>query len=105
MAKEPKIDKVILEEGQISVSRTMLNTSPKTKQEKIIIRPFITSTATVGASLARTINLGNFENLKVSIFISAPCYVEEIVDVYNQVKAMAEDLLGEEVGKIMGDKE
>ena len=102
MTKEQKVDKITSKEAQISVSRTMLNTSPKTKHEKILIRPYVTETATVGYKIGRVCNLGNYESLRVEVFISSPAYVEEIVDVFGQVKLMAEELLGSEIEKIMG---
>jgi len=88
-------------EVQISVSRTYLGKT-KTKQEKIMVRPFVTSTATVGVKIGRTINIGNYENVKLEVFVASPCYKEEIVETYTQVKNLTETLLGDEIEKIVG---
>lgn len=95
------IKEVQAEEATISVSKTVLNTS-KTKQEKINIRPFVTDTARVGVKLGRLISLGNYENVKVEIFISSPAYVEEMISVFKQVKTLASELLDAEVEEIQG---
>lgn len=95
------IKEVQAEEATISVSKTVLNTS-KTKQEKINIRPFVTDTARVGVKLGRLISLGNYENIKVEIFISSPAYVEEMISVFKQVKTLASELLDAEVEEIQG---
>lgn len=88
--------KVTKEEGTITVSKTLLDHTVQ-KQEKIEIRPFITSTATVGVNISRTINLGNYENLRLGLLVSVPCYKEEIVDVFKQTLAVAERLMDEEL--------
>lgn len=87
------------DEVTISVSKTTLG-NVKTKAQKISIRPFVTDTAKVGVKVGRLISLGNYENVKVEIFISSPAYVEEIVDVFKQVKTLASDLLDAEVDEI-----
>lgn len=91
-----------VEEGEalISVSKTVLGW-PKTVQEKIKIRPFVTDTARVGVKLGRLINIGNYENLKIEVFMSCPCYAEEMLDVYNMVKETVAGTLDKEVLEIM----
>jgi hypothetical protein len=87
------------EEALISVSKTYLG-QITTKQEKIKVRPFVTDTAKVGIKVGRLLSLGNYENIRIEIFISSPAYVEEIVDVYKQVKNLATDLLDSEVAEL-----
>lgn len=95
----PEIKELKNDDVTISVSKTVLGHT-KTKQEKIQIRPFVTDTARVGMKIGRLLSLGNYENIRIEIFISSPSYIEEIVDVYKQVKVMATDLLDKEVAEI-----
>jgi len=94
------MDNLESKEAQISVSKTYLGKT-KVKQDKILIRPFVTSTSTVGVKLGRTINMGNYENIKLEVFVSSPCYIEEIVDVYNQIKTLTEELITKEIERLV----
>jgi len=94
---------VELQEGVVTVSSTVLD-SKKTTQKKIPIRPFVTPTATVGVKFGATIPTADYANVKVDVFVSVPCYVEEIVDVFNQVRSLANELMTQEVERITEDK-
>jgi hypothetical protein len=100
MAKE----KVTLseKEGLIAVSKTVLKSQTE-KKEKIRIRPFVTPTSTVAVKYGRTINIGNYENVKVEVFVAAPCYMEEIVDVYNQVRDLCAEFIEKEIDDLMNE--
>lgn len=99
MSSVNNVSEIQGDEVTISVSKTVLGTA-KTTQEKINIRPFVTTTARVGVKLGRVKSLGNYENIKFEVFISAPAYVEEIVDVYKQVKEMAVSLIDQEMSEL-----
>jgi hypothetical protein len=92
--------KITEKEGLVVVTRTMLGEQTELKREKIKIRPFVTDTATVGVNYKSTINLGNYENVGLSVFISVPCYKEEIVNVFRQVEKLGTDLMLEQVSQV-----
>ena len=86
-------------EGIITVSTTQFNQVTE-EREYMEIRPFATVPARIGVKCGRTINLGNYESARVDVSVEIPCYVEEVRRVYQDVLAMAEERLGEEVSKI-----
>lgn len=80
-------------EGTIEVTKTMLGHTTN-KTEKIAIRPFVTDTAHVGIKYTFRAPYGAFG---IDVSISAPCYKEEMVDTYKQVKQMASDIMAKEL--------
>jgi hypothetical protein len=97
------IKEIKADEGTILVTRTVLGT-PTVKEEKIPIRPFVTDTMMVGVKVGRTINIGNYENIKVDVLISCPCYKEEVRQVYLQISEMAKDLIVNEIEELMDEQ-
>lgn len=69
-------------------------------EEEIEITPFEGEVARVGLDAAMTINIGNYQSAKVSVFLSVPCYPEEVAEVYDAVKATVEKRMGEEVAEV-----
>jgi hypothetical protein len=63
-----------LADGRMTVVREEEGT------ETIAVHRFVTSPATPGYSAQRTVNLGDFNSLKVGVWGSVPCYVEEYDD-------------------------
>lgn len=97
-----KAKKVAAEEGLITVTRTYLNQMVKTRK-RIKIRPFATDTATISAKFGATIQVGgpdSYEFARVDVMISMPAYVEEVLEVYKEVRDMVEDLVDKEVAKV-----
>lgn len=92
--------KVQQKEATITVSRTLLDSPEKKEVKKIKIRPFTTSTASVSVSYGATIAKPNFSNVKVNIMISCPAYVEEIKDVFYQVRDLTDKLIEDEIKRI-----
>jgi len=93
------VKKVEKQEGTVTVSKTILKQTTQ-KQEKIEIRPFVTDTATISVQLSRTLNLGNFENVKLGVLIAVPCYVEELVDVFHKTVEITKELMDEQLEKL-----
>jgi hypothetical protein len=54
--------------------------------ERIRIRPFISTPANISVKAGITINLGNYESARVDVMLSMPCYPEEVDDTYEDVK-------------------
>lgn len=59
--------------------------------EKLVVHQYVTAPATVGVSLGQTINLGNFESVRIDVSVTVPCYREEIEDAYVWAKDFAEE--------------
>jgi len=87
----------------VEVTSTVLGNAKK-RGEKIKIRPFTTDTATVGAKYGITKQTIDGSYVKIDVFISCPCYKEEIVDVFGQVRDLADELMEAEVKRVLGGK-
>jgi hypothetical protein len=83
----------------VEVTSTVLG-KEKSTGKRIMIRPFVTSTASVSVKYGMTINLGDYESARVDVMITSPCYKEEIVPVYRQTRDLAENLIQREIDKI-----
>ena len=83
--------------GTISVNRAFVKTGKTEKnevlEEKMMVHEFASSPAEVGFSLGMTMNIGDFESVRLDISVKMPCYVEEVDDAYVYVQKWAEDRL------------
>lgn len=100
-----KVKKVESKEGIIKVSRTILNKGEVEKiseeEKRLEIRPFITATANVSVKTGATFPLSvPYSSARIDIMLSVPCYVEEMVEVFEQTKDLVAELMDEEVRKI-----
>jgi hypothetical protein len=77
--------KIEVREAIAEVRKTVFG-QEEVSPERIRIRPFVTSPATISVKAGFTKNLGSYESARVDVFLSMPCYSEEIDDVYEQVK-------------------
>ena len=93
---------VTQKEALVSVTKTVLG-KPKERAKKIKIRPFVTDTATVAVKYGATINTGDYESTRIDVFLSCPCYKEEMVDVYNNLAEIADKLMEKEVAELKGE--
>jgi len=91
---------IIQKEATITVSRTSIDKTKTTEVKKINIRPYATNTASVSVKLGATIAKPNFSNVKVDVMISCPAYVEEIKEVFYQVRDLADKLITDEIKRI-----
>ena len=98
--------KIEVQEGVVEVTITKVPGAPERKTEKIKIRPFLTSTATVGVSFGATIPTVNYANAKFNVFASMPCYIEEMPERLNElqnfVEKKAEEIAAEIHNEIAG---
>ena len=53
--------------------------------EKIAVRDFLVPPARVGVELTQTVNMGNYESIRISVSMHAPCYAEELEDAYEHL--------------------
>ena len=72
------IDNLRSEEISITVTKTILDGHPVTKEDKIQIRPFVTEPARVRVCAQRTVNLGDYNFVKMEVEATIPCYKEEL---------------------------
>lgn len=80
------------------VERTFPLGKGETREERQLeARIFVTQPATVKAALSRTINLGNYESIRIEVGVTLPCYTEEVETGIEQATAM--------VGKFITDEE
>lgn len=93
--KKQKVDKVIEQEGSLIVSRTVLG-KRSSKTKKIRIRPFVTHPASVSVKYGQTIPTGSYGSVRVDVMLTVPAYVEEILDVYKEVRATVDKLMEKE---------
>jgi hypothetical protein len=99
MAKTKSIEE---REAFVEVSRTVLGKT-KSQSKRIKIRPFVTSPATVSVKFGATIPTGDYASARVDVMISAPCYVEEVPDMYETVRDLCDRLVDREVGRLTGE--
>lgn len=66
------------------------------KRKVLEVRKFETEPAFVRVNAGTTINLGNYESLRIDVSLSVPCYVEEIEKVQKRVASLVADMLSEE---------
>lgn len=92
------------EEATIIVTNTALD-KEKTITKKIKIRPFVTSTAKVSVKFGSTISDNNYGSIRIDVMITCPAYVEEIRDVYKQVRDLADELIDGEIKRVNGDND
>ena len=55
------------------------DTEGEMEEDRILVDCFKTEPAIVEASIGLTINLGNYESLRLDVGVKLPCYKEEIV--------------------------
>lgn len=66
----------------------------------IMVRRFETDVAVVGVDYGMTMNLGNYESVKVNVALQMPCYVEEIDGAHEFAAKWVEDRVGKEINLI-----
>ena len=65
----------------------------KSREEKLVVREFEVEPARVRCGLGLTLNLGNFESLRIECGVDIPCYVEEIPEAQKFCYKTAENEL------------
>lgn len=105
MAKKQteKVNSIQEREGTLTVSRTVLKKTSQ-KVAKIKIRPFVTTPASVSVKYGATIPTVPYGNVKVDVMLTVPCYKEELLEVYEEVRATTDALMEKEAARFeVGD--
>jgi hypothetical protein len=86
-------------EAIAEVRKTMFG-KEEVSNERIRIRPFISTPANISVKAGITINLGNYESGRVDVMLSMPCYPEEVDTVYEDVKQWVDSRVEHEKSEI-----
>jgi len=73
-----------------------------TQEDMILVDAFDVQPAEVEAKLGLTINLGNYESLRVDAGVKIPCYKEEIDKAQEFAFKLTEKVLFEKVKEVKG---
>ena len=91
-------------EGFVRVTKTYSNKgnviSEESMDQTILVRHFNTDTAQVGLGRTSTINLGDYNSVKVDLYIQVPSYVEELDDAYTFVDVFSRKHMESELEEI-----
>jgi len=93
-------------EGTIKVTRTAYGDNPaEDSEERITVPIFETDPAHVSVSGGVTINLGDFNSVKMSVMVTLPCLPvdSEIQRAYALASKRVDMFLSEEETRILGD--
>lgn len=82
-------------DGTLSLERE------EVEDEQLKVRPFISEAAEVGLSRGLTINLGNYESVRLDVSIKVPCYLEEAREAFEFARRFTEERLEEEKAMVV----
>ncbi len=80
-------------EGKIWVRKQFGKGDAEVDEQRILVDKFETEPAIVEASLGLTINLGNYESLRIDAGVKIPCYKEEILQAHQEAFRLTEEEL------------
>lgn len=88
----------------VTINRTQIGTIKEDSEEReqIEVSRFATEPAYVGVAIGTTMNMGNYESLRMEVRITLPCYVEEIDEIYLKAKDWVDERLDKEIADIRG---
>jgi hypothetical protein len=93
-------------QGFVDVTSTILKggktVSERKQGGKIKVRPFVTETANVSVKYGATVPMGDYSSARIDVMISMPCYVEEAMDMYKDLRATVDALVSKEMDKLTG---
>lgn len=77
---------VVMKEGTLEVVKQFTQRGAVVDEQSadhaLFVREFKTNPARVGVDFSKTINLGDYNGVKINVSASVPCYVEELDDAY-----------------------
>ena len=72
-SKDGQPSEIISKDAYFEVRRTVVG-KETVENDRIRIRPFVTTPANVSVKGGATVNLGNYESARVDVMLSCPCY-------------------------------
>jgi len=99
-AVAPEGETIQVGEGHYYVQREYKGGQGATDTTPLQVRQFHGPVAMVSAALSRTVNLGNFESVRMEVGVTLPCYPEEITQAADVAMTFAGETLEREVGAV-----
>ncbi len=87
-----------------SLTRDNAVVNSESESDTISIHQFATEPASTGVSLGITINIGNFESVRIDVTCKVPCYTEELPQAFEFAQNFAEARLQEQISLIRNNK-
>ena len=86
----------------VTVKQTQVGTVNKDSEEReqIEVSRFVTDPAYVTFACGATLNMGNYQSLRIDVRVSLPCYIEEIDDMYITAKKWVDERLNKELKEL-----
>lgn len=86
----------------VTVKQTQVGTvnEDSEEREQIEVSPFVTDPAYVTFACGATLNMGNYQSLRIDVRVSLPCYIEEIDEMYTTAKKWADERLDKELKEL-----
>jgi hypothetical protein len=103
--QENKTTPSVLRRGSLTVSRhykSPEHSSEDSDYEDLDVAVFETDPAHVEVLLGRTMNMGDFESVRVDVRVQVPCYVEEMDSAYDFAHSFARERIETMIRKIRG---
>lgn len=92
-------------EGTKKVWVTPFKNAEEVESEEIEVHVFETEPAYVRVAAGQTINLGDFESLRVDVAVTMPCYAEQVGDTQKECAEWVAARLGAEVDQYLGEED
>lgn len=91
----------------VTVKKTQAGTvnADYEKREEIEVSRFVTTPALVTAGAGATLNMGNYESLRIDVRVSLPCYVEEIDGMYLKARDWVDERLSKEIEEVKAKRD
>ena len=70
--------------------------SQEDQTETLAVHDFLVPPARVGVELGQTINMGNYESVRIAVTCQVPCYREEMPEAYDHVVAFVKNRIAAE---------
>ncbi len=97
---EKKEERYSEQEGILQVTKTVFGKESFT-EERIPIHRFATQPAIVSVKAGATLGLKvKFEFGRIDVFLSIPCYKEEVDDIFPRVKDWVDERMTKEVAEL-----
>lgn len=81
--------------------KMIVNNGESEEELEVRVFPEGAEPAKVSVGLNSTVNMGNYESLKLSVHVTLPCYVEEVEDTFDK----ARDFCAEKLTQMLSDVE
>ena len=91
-------------EGTKKVWVTPFKNAEEEESVEIDVHVFDTDPAFVRVAAGQTINLGEYESLRVDVAITMPCYKEQVNETQTECAEWVAERLGNEVDQYLGEE-